>query len=84
MGIVGAITYIAASVYWLLFLMNELPIGKLYVTGTTEKINASASYSGFTMNIKDAITVVPYLMIGLGVLGIVFSALQLAKRNRVR
>ena len=84
MGIVGAITYIAASIYWLLFLMNELPIGKLYVTGTAEKIKTSASYSGFTMDLKDAITVVPYLMIALGVVGIVMSILQIAKRNRVR
>ena len=84
MGIVGAITYIAAGVYWLLFLMNELPIGKFYVTGTTEKVKTTAAYSGLSMDLKDAITVVPYLMIALGVAGIVMSILQVAKRNRVR
>ena len=36
------------------------------------------------MDLKDAITVVPYLMIALGVAGIVMSILQVAKRNRVR
>ena len=84
MGIVGAITYIAAGIYWLLFLMNELPIGKFYVTGTTEKVKTTAAYSGLSMDLKDAITVVPYLMIALGVAGIVMSILQVAKRNRVR
>lgn len=88
MGLVGCISFVSVGVYWLLYLMNEVPIGKLYITGATEKVDSGVSLSqsgiSLSMDIKDTITIVPYLMIGLGVAGIVMAALQLAKRDNAR
>lgn len=82
-GMVGSIIYLSVSSFWVLFLRNELPVGKYYITGSTTK-TYSGSVKLLGVNISDAVTVVPYLMVALGVAGIVFSAIQIAKRDRVR
>ena len=82
-GMVGSIIYLSVASYWMLFLRNELAIGKYYISGNTSK-SLSDSIKMFGIKYSDAVTIVPYLMVVFGVAGIVFSAIQIAKRDRVR
>lgn len=74
MGLAGSILYSASAVYWLLYLLNLIPIGRFYFTGVTRYAIDTSKY----------ITVVPYFMVTLSIAGIVFSSIQISKRNRVR
>ena len=82
-GMVGSIIYLSVASYWMLFLRNELAIGKYYISGNTSK-SLSDSIKMLGIKYSDAVTIVPYLMVVFGVAGIVFSAIQIAKRDRVR
>ena len=82
-GMVGSIIYLSVASYWMLFLRNELAIGKYFISGHTSK-SLSDSIKVLGVKYSDAVTIVPYLMVVFGVAGIVFSAIQIAKRDRVR
>lgn len=73
-GMIGSVLYLLASVYWLFYLLNAVPIGRYYYTGFAR---AAADTSGF-------LTVVPYLMCAASLVGIIFSAVQISQRGRVR
>ncbi len=82
-GMVGSIIYLSVASYWMLFLRNELAIGKYFISGHTSK-SLSDSIKVLGVKYSNAVTIVPYLMVVFGVAGIVFSAIQIAKRDRVR
>ena len=75
MGLVGSILYSTTAMYWLLHLLNVFPFGRLYFKEEITRINIDTS---------KYITAVPYYMVVLSIVGIVFSAIQISKRNRVR
>lgn len=70
-GLSGSILFAGAGLYWLLYLMDLVTVcGGYFCSG--EGISAGW------------LTAPPYLMIALGVAGIVFSSVQLSLRGRVR
>lgn len=70
-GLAGSILYTNVGLYWIAFLFDRAAIaGNWFVSG-----------SGGT---GDWLTVAPYLVVALGLTGIVFSSVQLAQRSRVR
>ncbi len=74
MGLTGSIIYLTSAAYWLLYLLNLIPIGRFYFTGAF----------GNEIDTSKYITATPYIMVALSIVGIVFSAIQISKRNRVR
>ena len=81
MGLVGSILFTMVSCYWVMYLLDAVKIGRFYF------------YSGLTSTTFDAekvrilskiITVVPFLMVFMGIAGIVLSSIEIAKGNRVR
>ena len=71
MGLTGSIILVQVGVYWLLYLMKVVNIGNMRFTG---------GYGGS----EKYLTIVPYAIVAAGVLGIVFSSIQLTMRGRVR
>lgn len=71
MGLTGSIILTNVSVMWILYLLNQIKLGGCYFMG------GRGSTSEF-------LTAAPYCMLFLGVMGIVFSSVQLALRRRVR
>ena len=74
LGLAGSIIYSTSAMFWLLYLLDLIPIGRFFFTGV--------SRSGF--DTAKFITAVPYIMVALSIVGIVFSSIQISKRNRVR
>ena len=73
-GMIGSCLYLSASVYWMLYLLNVVPVGRYYYTG----------FSRAPIDTSAFLTVVPYLMCAASVIGIIFSAVQISQRGRVR
>lgn len=70
-GLAGSVLYTAIGLYWVGYLYDVVKIGDNYFLGG----------SGST---GDWLTAAPYLAPLLGIIGIVFSSIQLSQRRRVR
>ena len=73
----GSILYTVMSSVWLLFLYNLIPMVRAYF------LNYTSNVGDYLADTTDYVTIVPALMVMMGISVIVMSVIQISKRDQV-
>ena len=73
----GSIIFTVASSVWFSFLQNTIPVIRAYFT------NYTVNTGDYKADTSTVVTAAPYIMVVLGIAGIVMAAIQIKKKNQV-
>ena len=77
---IGSAVYTAVSAVWLMFLLNLVPLGRIFLSGSTRNLGKYGKVS-YEANTSFLLTPVPFIMLALGIAGLVMASL-VRKRYR--
>ena len=77
---IGSAVYTAVSAVWLMFLLNLVPLGRIFLSGSTRNLGKYGKVA-YEANTSFLLTPVPFIMLALGIAGLVMASL-VRKRYR--